>query len=187
MPDEIVQLSAKRLEMLREALPKAGAVAVIWNANDEGMALRYRGIEQAARTLRLEVQSFGIREPDDFAATFSTMAQRRPDAVFLVADVLTIMNRKRVIEFATTQRIPAMYETSVHVRDGGLMAYGPSPEDEFRRAASYVDRILKGARPADLPAEQPTRYYLALNLKTAATMGLSLPRALILRADEVIE
>jgi putative ABC transport system substrate-binding protein len=180
-------LAAKRVELLREALSKVGSIAVIWNANDEGMALRYRGIEQAARAFRVEVQSFGVREPDDFAGAFSMMTQRRPDAVFLVADVLTITHRKRVIEFAATHRIPTMYETSFHVRDGGLMSYGPSPEDAFRRAALYIDRIFKGAKPADLPAEQPTRYYLTINLKTATTMGLSMPPSLLLRVDDVIQ
>ena len=186
MTDEIVQLSAKRVEMLKETLPKAASIAVIWNANDEGMNLRYRGIEQAAQTLRLDVQSHGVRDPDDFAAAFSTMERRRPDAMFLVADALTIANRKRVIEFAAAHRIPAMYEFSFHVRDGGLMSYGPSPDDAFRRAALYIDRIFKGARPADLPAEQPTRYYLSVNLKTAMTLGLTIPPSLLLRADDVI-
>ena len=187
MTDEIVQLSAKRLEMLKEALPKAGLIAVIWNANDEGMTLRYHGIEQAARTFRLEVQAIGVREPDDFAAAFSTMTRRRPDAVFLVADAFTTMHRKRLLEFAAMHRIPAMYEFSLLVRDGGLMSYGPSPEDGFRRAAVYIDRIFRGAKPADLPAEQPTRYYFTVNLKTATTLGLTIPPSLLLRADDVIQ
>jgi len=187
MTDEVVQLSAKRVEMLREALPKAGLIAVIWNANDEGMTLRYRGIEQAARAFRLEVQALGVREPDDFAVAFSTMTRRRPDAIFLVADAITGMHRKRVIEFAATQRIPAMYEFSLLVRDGGLMSYGPSPEDAFRRATLYIDRIFKGAKPADLPAEQPTRYYFTVNLKTATALGLTIPPLLMLRADDVIQ
>ena len=107
--------------------------------------------------------------------------------MFLVADALTTMNRKRLIEFATMQRIPAMYEYSFLVRDGGLMSYGPSPEDDFRRAALYIDRIFKGAKPADLPAEQPTRYYLTVNLKTAATLGLTIPPSLLVRADDVVQ
>ena len=187
MTDEIVQLSAKRVEMLKEALPKAGSIAVIWNANDKGMTLRYRGIELAAQTLRLDVQALGVREPDDFAVAFSTMTRRRPDALFLVADAFTSRHGKRVIEFAASHRIPTMYEFSFLVRDGGLMSYGPSPDEAFRRAAIYIDRIFKGAKPADLPAEQPTRYYLSVNLKTAATLGLSLPPSLLLRADDVIQ
>jgi putative ABC transport system substrate-binding protein len=187
MTDEVVQLSAKRMEMLKEALPKARLIAVIWNANDEGMTLRSRGIEQAARTLRLEVQTLGVREPDDFDVAFSTMARRRPDAMYLVADAVTSMHRKRLIEFAATHRIPAMYEFSFLVRDGGLMSYGPSPEEAFRRAALYIDRIFKGAKPADLPAEQPTRYYFTVNLKTATTLGLTIPPLLMQRADDVIQ
>jgi putative ABC transport system substrate-binding protein len=187
LTDESVQLSAKRMELLKEAVPKAALIAVLWNANDQGMTLRYREIEKAARILHVEVQALGVREPDDFAVAFSTMTRRRPDALFLVTDSLTILNRKRVIEFATRYRIPAMYEFSSYVRDGGLMSYGPSPEDGFRRAALYIDRILKGAKPADLPAEQPTRYYLAVNLKTAATLGLTIPQSVLLRADEVMQ
>jgi ABC-type uncharacterized transport system substrate-binding protein len=187
MTDEIVQLSGKRVEMLKEALPKAGSIAVLWNANDRGMTLRYRGIEQAAQTLRLEVQALGVREPDDFAVAFATMTRRRPDALFLVADAFTSRHGKRVIEFAATHRIPAMYEFSFLVREGGLMSYGPSPEDGFRRAAAYIDRIFKGATPADLPAEQPSRYYFSINLKTATTLGLTIPQSLLIRADDVIQ
>jgi ABC-type uncharacterized transport system substrate-binding protein len=115
------------------------------------------------------------------------MTRRRPDAMFLVADALTNLNRKRLIEFAATHRIPAMYELGSIVRDGGLMSYGPSAEDSFRQAALYIDRIFKGAKPADLPAEQPTRYYLAVNLKTAAALGLTFPPSLLLRTDDVVQ
>ncbi len=187
LTDESVQLSAKRMQLLKEAVPKAALIAVLWNANDQGMTLRYREIQKAARILHVEVQALGVREPDDFAVTFSTMTRRRPDAMFLVADALTVMNRKRLIEFAATHRIPAMYEWSFIVREGGLMSYGPSFEDGFRQAALYIDRIFKGAKPADLPAEQPTRYYLAVNLKTAATLGLTMPQSVLIRADEVIQ
>ncbi len=187
LTDESVQLSAKRMQLLKEAVPKAALIAVLWNANDQGMTLRYREIEKAARTLRVEVQTLAVREPDDFAAAFSTMTRHRPDAMFLVADALTPMNRKRFIEFAATQRIPAMYEWNFLVREGGLMSYGPSVEDSFRLAARYIDRIFKGAKPADLPAEQPTRYYLTVNLKTAATLGLTIPPSLLLRADDAVQ
>ena len=187
LTDESIQLSAKRMELLKEAVPKAARIAVVWNATDQGMTLRYREIEKAARLLQVEVQAHGVREPDDFEVAFSAMARQRPDAMFLVADVMTIMNRKRFIEFASTQRIPAMYETDLHVRDGGLMSYGPSSEDDFRQAALYIDRILKGEKPADLPAQQPARYYLTVNLKTAAALGLTIPPSLLLRANDVIQ
>jgi len=187
LTDESVQLSAKRMQLLKEAVPKAALIAVLWNANDQGMTLRYREIEKAARLLHVEVQALGVREPEDFTGAFSAMTRRRPDAMFLVADGLTTMNRKLLIEFAATHRIPAMYEFNFIVRDGGLMSYGPSFEDGFRLAARYIDRIVKGAKPADLPAEQPTRYYLTVNLTTAAAMGLTIPQSVLLRADEVIQ
>jgi len=114
------------------------------------------------------------------------MTQRRPDAIFVVADGLTTMNRKQFIDFAAAQRIPAMYETSPYIRDGGLMSYGPSPEESFHRAAAYLDRIFKGAKPDDLPAEYPARYYLTVNLKTATALGLAIPPTLLIRADDVI-
>jgi len=187
MTDESAQLSAKRMEILKEAVPKASLIAILWNANDPGMTLRYREIEKAARILNVEVQALSVREPADFAVAFSAMTRRRPHAVFLVADPFTILNRKQVIEFTATHRIPAMYEFGFIVRDGGLMSYGPSAEDEFRQAALYVDRILKGAKPADLPAMQPTRYYLTVNVKTAATLGLTIPPSVLIRADDVVE
>ena len=187
LTDESVQLSAKRMGLLKEAVPKAARIAVLWNANDQGMTLRYREIEKAARILHVEVQALGVREPDDFDVAFSAMTRHRPDAMFLVADVFTIMNRKRLIEFAATQRIPAMYEFDFFVRDGGLMSYGPNVADSFRQAALYVDRILEGAKPADLPAQQPTLYNLAVNLKTAATLGLTIPPSLLVRTDDVIQ
>jgi putative ABC transport system substrate-binding protein len=187
MTDEVVQLSAKRMEILREATPKATRVAVVWNRDDAGMTLRYREIEKAARAMNVDVHALGVREPADFEQAFAEMTRRRPDAMFVVADALTNVNRKRLLEFAAAQRIPAMYEAGTLVREGGLISYGPSTDDQFRRAAVYVDRILKGAKPADLPAEQPTRYYLDINLKTATALGLTLPPSLLLRADQVVE
>jgi putative ABC transport system substrate-binding protein len=187
LTDESVQLSAKRMELLKETVPKAARIAVFWNANDQGMTLRYREIEKAARILHVEVQAHGVHGPEDFDTAFSAMTRQRPDAMFLVADAITTLHRKRFIEFAATQRIPAMYEISVHVRDGGLMSYGPNFDDSFRQAAVYVDRILKGAKPADLPVQQPAKFELAVNLKTAKTLGLDVPLILQQRADEVIE
>jgi ABC-type uncharacterized transport system substrate-binding protein len=187
MSDESVALSAKRMQLLKEAVPKAALVAILWNTNDQGMTMRYRAIDNAARTLHVEVQAYAVKGPDDFAVAFDAMAKRRPDAIFLVSDALTRANRKRFIEFAATNRIPAMYEASFYVHDGGLMSYGPSADDGFREAAIYVDRILKGAKAADLPAQQPTRYYLTLNRTAAAALGLTIPPSLLLRADDVID
>lgn len=181
------ELSAKRLEILKEAVPKAARIAVLWNAGDRGMTLRYQEIDRAARVLRLTVQALGVGEPDDFDVAFSAMARERPDALFMVTDALTNLNRKRVIDFAAAHRIPAMYEFDHLVRDGGLMAYGPSVDEIYRRVAVYVDRIFKGAKPAELPVEQLNKFYLLINLKTARSLGLAIPQSLLLRADEVIE
>jgi len=162
-------------------------IAVLWNADDRGMTLRYREVEKAAQRLHVTVQPLGVREPDDFETAFSAMTQHRPDALFLVTDALTLLNRKRVIDFALLHRVPAMYEYSFLVQDGGLMSYGANQDDNYRRAASYVDRIFKGATPGSLPVERPGRYYLTINLKTARTLGLTIPPMLLLRADQVIE
>src|SRR5262249_10845944 len=149
--------------------------------------LRYRQVERAARILRVTVQPLGVREPEDFDAAFAAMTRNRPDAFFLVTDALTTLNRKRIIDFAATHRIPAMYEFDFLGRDGGLVAYGWDLEDNLRRAAVYIDKILKGAKPGDLPVEQPTRFYLLINLKTAKALGLTIPQSLLGRADEVIQ
>jgi putative ABC transport system substrate-binding protein len=186
MSDESVALSAKRMQLLKEAVPKAALIAVLWNVNDQGMTFRYHEIDRAARILQVEVQALSVREVGDFDVVFAVMTKRRPDAIFLVSDVFTRSNRERIIQFAAERRIPAMYEYGYYVRDGGLMSYGPSPDDGFREAAIYVDRLLKGAKAADLPAQQPTRYYLTINRTTAAALGLTIPPSLLLRADEVI-
>jgi putative ABC transport system substrate-binding protein len=185
--DQSVDLSAKRLEILKEAVPRATRIAILWNADDRGMTMRYRAVAQAAEALHVTVEPLGVREPNDFDLAFSAMTHKRPDALFLVTDALTLLNRKRVIEFAEHHRIPAMYEFSVLVADGGLMSYGASQDDNYRRAASYIDRIFKGARPASLPAERPSRYYLTINLKTAKALGLTFPQSLLLRADQIID
>ena len=181
------ELSAKRLEFLKEAVPKASRIAVLWNADHRAMTLRYREIERAASILRVAVQPLGVREPDDFDLAFSAMIRERPDALFLVTDALTTLNRKRVLDFAAVHRIPAMYEFGFLVREGGLMSYGAEFDDIWRHVAVYVDRILKGAKPGELPVEQPTRYYLVINLKTAKALGLTIPQSLLGRADEVIQ
>jgi len=185
--DQAAELSAKRLELLKDAVPKASRIAVLWNADDLAMTLRYREVERAARILHVAVQPLGVREPEDFDTAFAAMTRNRPDAFFLVTDALTTLNRKRIIDFAAAHRIPAMYEFDFLVRDGGLMSYGWDLDDNLRRAAIYVDKILKGAKPGDLPVEQPTRYYLLINLKTAKALGLTIPPSVLLRADQVIE
>jgi len=185
--DQAIELIPKRLELLKETVPKASRVAVLWNSADRAMTLRYRQVETAARALGVRVQPFGVRDPSDFDGAFSTMNRDRPDAIFIISDALTSIHRKRVLDFAATNRLPAMYEHNLYVNDGGLMSYGPSSSDMWPRAAYYVDRILKGAKPGDLPVEQPTRYYLVINLKTAKSLGLKIPQSVLIRADEVIQ
>src|ERR1700688_4236529 len=181
------ELSAKRLEVLKDTFPTLSKIAMLWNADDLGMTLRYRSAETAAQTLGLEVQPLGVREPEDFAAAFAAMARDRPDAILMVADALTVLNRRRVFEFAAQQKLPTIYEYDFLVRDGGLMSYGPDMGEVYDRAADLADRILRGARPADLPFEQPSRFRLVINKKTLETLGLTIPAAVLVRADEVVE
>ena len=187
MTDNATALSAKRLEILKEAIPRASHIAVLWNASDQAMNLRYREINRAAGVLGVSVQPLGVREPDEFDQALAAMDRQPPDAIFMVTDALTNLNRKRVLDYAEVHRIPAMYEYASLVREGGLMSYGPSQDDMFRQTAAYIDKILRGAKPGELPVEQPTRYYLAFNLKTAKALGLTIPRDLLLRADEVFQ
>ena len=177
--DVAVQLSPKRLEFLKEVAPGLRRVAMLWNAADLGMTLRYRASEAAAQALGVEVQPLGVREPDDFEEAFAAMERERPDGILMVTDALTILNRQRVFDFATAHRVPAIYEFDFLVRDGGLMAYGPDQDESFERVAALVDRILKGAKPADLPFEEPTHFRLAINLKTAKALGLTIPVSLL--------
>jgi putative ABC transport system substrate-binding protein len=185
MSDNAIDLSAKRLELLKEAVPTASRIAVLWNTEDRAMTQRYREIDRAAQALALSIQPLGVRQPDDFERVFSEMNRERPDAMIMVTDVLTNLNRKRVLDYAESHRIPAMYEFASFVREGGLMSYGPSDDDLFGRAAVYVDKILKGAKPSELPAEEPTVYHLVVNPRTAKTLGFNIPQSLLLRAEFV--
>jgi putative ABC transport system substrate-binding protein len=181
------ELSAKRLEILKDAVPDLRLVAMLWNVADLGMTLRYRAAEDAARVLGIKVQTLGVREPNDFEEAFAEMTRQRPDAILMVSDALTILNRKRIVEFAAANRLPTIFEAAGLVREGGLMSYGPKQSAIGERVAEFVVRILLGARPADLPLELPTRFEFFINLKTAKTLGLTVPPTLLARADEVIE
>jgi putative tryptophan/tyrosine transport system substrate-binding protein len=151
------------------------------------MSLRYKAAETEAPRLGIVTVPLGVRAPDDFDTAFSAMTGDPPDAILMVTDILTVLNRKRVIEFAAMHRLPGMFEYASLARDGGLMAYGPDVEAIFDRAAELADRILKGAKPAELPLELPTRLQFAINLKTAAALGLTIPESILVRADDVIE
>ena len=160
---------------------------MLWNRDDLGMSQRYEASAGAARALGAEVQALGVREPDDFNGVFESMNRQKPDAILMVSDSLTVLNRKRVFDYAGEHHIPALYEYDVMVHDGGLMSYGPDLQESVERAADLAARIFKGAHPADLPFEQPTRYPFVVNLKTAKATGIELPVNLVALADEVIE
>jgi ABC-type uncharacterized transport system substrate-binding protein len=185
--DEAATLTTKRLSLLKQLSPKLQKVAMLWNNADLGMTLRYEASAKAAQSIGISVQPLGVREPDDFNEAFAAMNSDPPDAIIMVADALTVLNRKRLFEFAAAKRLPVVYEYDFLVRDGGLMSYGPDLTESLERSAALVDRIFKGAKPADLPFEQPTRYPFVLNLKTAKTIGLEIPPTLLALADEVIE
>ena len=185
--DVSAEITPKRLELLKEIAPALRRVAVLWNAADPGMTLRYRAAEAGAKKMGITVQPLGVREPKDFDQAFAAMNSDMPDAILMVHDGLTSLNRKGVLEFTAAHRLPAIYEDGLYVRDGGLMSYGPDLNESLARVAALVDRILKGTKPADLPFEQPTLFRFVLNLKTAKSLGLTVPLTLHASADEVIE
>jgi putative tryptophan/tyrosine transport system substrate-binding protein len=165
--DNATTLFTKRLSLLKELLPKLRRVAVLWNADDIAMSLRYEASAAAARSIAVTVQPLGVREPDDFARAFEAMDREPPDAILMMSDTLAVLNRKRVFDYAAAKRLPAIYESEPYVRSGGLMSYGGDRKELFQRAAALVDRIFKGAKPSELPFEQPTRYVFMINLGVA--------------------
>ena len=185
--DDAALLSTKRLSLLKSLSPNIRRVAMLWNKNDLGMSLRYEASAKVAGELGVTVQALGVQEPDDFNDAFTEMDRNPPDAILMVSDSLTTLNRKRVFDYAAAKRLPAIYEYDGLVRDGGLMSYGPDLDECFERAAATVDRIFKGAKPSQLPFEQPTRYRFMINLKTAKALGLTIPPGVMAIADEVIE
>lgn len=185
--DVSAELTPKRMELLKQVAPGLRLVAMLWNTDDLGMTLRYRSSETGAKAMGINVLAVGVREPNDFGQAFSTMDREKPDAILMVTDSLTVLNRKRVFEYAAQHRLPAIYEFDWLVRDGGLMSYAPDLDESFGRVAALVDLILKGSKPADLPFEQPTRFKFAINLKVAKALGLEVPPMLLATADEVIE
>jgi len=182
------ELSGKRLELLREAIPGLSRVAFLWNPDVRGNVLDYKETEGAARSLGLQLQSVEVVRAEDFDRAFSAVTIGRAQALVLSAgNPVGFANRGQIASFAQRNRLPSMYATKEYVDAGGLMSYGPSNPDMRRRAAIYVDKILKGAKPADLPVEQPTKFELVINLKTAKALGLTIPQSLLRRADQVIQ
>jgi putative tryptophan/tyrosine transport system substrate-binding protein len=185
--DDAALLSTKRLSLLKSLSPNIRKVAMLWNKNDLGMSLRYEASAKAAGELGVTVQALGVQEPDDFNDAFTEMDRNPPDAILMVSDSLTTLNRKRVFDYAATKRLPAIYEYDALVRDGGLMSYGPDLDECFERAAAMVDHIFKGIKPSQLPFEQPKRYRFMINIKTAKSLGIEIPPTVLAIADEVIE
>jgi len=189
------ELGAKRLELLKEVAPRARRVAVLWNpayserfsANFRFWSSDWKEMRAAAQVLSMTLQSVEIRGPDDLAAAFSAMARERAEALTTFSDRLIVLHRERIADLAAKNRLPAVYASREIVDAGGLMSYGSSPADMFQRAAVYVDKILKGAKPADLPVEQPTKFTFVINLKTAKALGLTISQSLLIRADDAIQ
>jgi putative tryptophan/tyrosine transport system substrate-binding protein len=185
--DVAATLSTKRLGLLKAAAPGIRKVPMLWNKDDLAMTLRKDALATAATALGTTVQPLGLGEPNDFEGAFAAMDRDPPDAILMVSDTLTVLNRKRVFDYALAKRLPGIYEHDLYVRDGGMMSYGPDLTESCDRAADMIARIFKGAKPADLPFEQPTRYLFVVNLKTAKSIGFEFPATVLSLADEVIE
>jgi putative ABC transport system substrate-binding protein len=181
------ELSAKRLELLKEAVPGLSRVAIMWSPDVRGAVLDYKETENAARSLRLQLQSAEVSRADDFSRAFSALTIRRAEALIVAGSPLTYINRGQIASLAQKNRLPSMSTQREFAYAGGLITYGPNLAEQWRRAATYVDKILKGAKPGDLPVEQPTKFELVINLKTAKALGLTIPPSLLRRADQVIE
>jgi putative ABC transport system substrate-binding protein len=182
-----LETAGKQLALLKEMVPKVSRVAVLGNPTNQMYPALLGEVKVAARSLRLQLQTLEARGPDDFERAFAAMIRERAGAVFVLADGMFLLHRTRIVQLVAKHRLPAMYPVREVVDDGGLMVYGPSLRDNFRRAATYVDKILKGAKPRDLPVEQPTKFELIINLKTAKALGLTVPPSLLSQADQIIE
>jgi ABC-type uncharacterized transport system substrate-binding protein len=178
-------LTTKRLELLKETIPRVSRVAVLWDSTF-GVTSGVKQAETAARTLQLRLQPLAVRRPEDLETAFSSATTGRAEALLVLASPFLNANRQAAVESAARRHLPATYVAKTFVEIGGLMSYGPSFPDMYRRAATYVDKILRGAKPADLPVEQPTKFELVINLKTAKALGLTIPQSVLVRADEVI-
>ncbi len=181
------ELVGKQLELLKEVVPKVSRVALLWNPANAGNAPQLREAEVAARALGVRLQPLEARVPSEIDSAFAAMTRERAGALIVLADSMLFGQRTQIAGLAAKRRLPAVYGLRQHAEAGGLMAYGANILDSFRRAAAYVDKILKGAKPADLPVEQPTRFELVINLKTAKALGLTIPQTILMRATELIQ
>ena len=182
----VEELSGKYLELLKEVAPRISRVAVLWEPDQPAGALLLRQIEKAATSLGVQLQPLKVRDPNDLESAFSSVAKMRADVILVLPSSLFNLHRHRLAALAASSRVPAMFVRREFVDAGGLMSYSPNFADQARRAATYVDRILRGAKPADLPIERPTKFDLVINLKTAKALGLTISPSLLLRADQVI-
>ena len=183
----IPDINPKMLSLLKEAVPRATRIGVLWNPVSRGGVLGYKGMQEAARGLGVTLSSYETRRGVDFDGVFAAMVRERIEAMVVLTDPQTFNQRDRIRDLAARNRIPAMYEIREFVDDGGLMAYGPSLAGMIRRSVFYVDKILRGAKPADLPVEQPTKFELVINSKAVKALGLALPQSVLLRADQLID
>jgi putative tryptophan/tyrosine transport system substrate-binding protein len=182
-----VDLSLKQLELLKEVVPRASRVAVLWNPDNPWHPVTVKGLEAVQSSLRVRLQILGVRRADDIDTAFRAMTTEAVQAVVVLTDPMTFAYRQRVADLALKHRLPAMAGLRAYAEAGGLMSYWADSDSLGHRVASYIDRILRGARPAEMPIEQPTKYELVINLKTARALGLTIPSSLLLRADRVIE
>lgn len=183
----VSELAAKRLELLRQVHPGIRRVAVVWNPPQPAHRGLLKALETAAHSLQLQVIAVSVRTSEDFEGAFSVIRRERADGLTMLGSLLTFRSLRRIATFASDARLPSIAWTNTFTQTGGLMSYGVSEGQQYRHAATYVARIIKGAKPADLPVEQPTKFELVINLKTAKALGLTVPPSLLLRADQVIE
>jgi putative ABC transport system substrate-binding protein len=181
-----VELVGKRLELFKETVPTLGRIAVLYDPANPGNVLHAVAVQTAGPALGLTVQLWEVRDADDFERVFAALRAERPDGLYVPGGPLTRGNEKRIVDFALTSGLPSVHDSRGAVEAGGLMSYAYDIVDQYRRAASYVDKILKGTRPVDLPVERPTKFTLVINLKTAQALGITFPPALLILADEVI-
>ena len=181
------EMEGKRLELLREVVPAVSHIAVVWNAANPIQVIQEKSVQASAQVLKMKVLSLPVRTAAEIDAALGTMARDRPDALLVLADRLLLHHRTRLMDFAVRQRLPGVYAYRELVEAGGLMSYGPSYEDMHRRAGYFVDRILKGANPGDLPVERPAKFDLVVNLKSAKALGLAIPQSVLLRTTDVIQ
>jgi putative ABC transport system substrate-binding protein len=180
-------LAGKRLELLKEMIPKISRVAVLWNSQSPGSTRTWKELQLPARQLGIQLYSLEVRNPNDFDKAFEDATRARAGALLVTAEPMITTNLERIAGLAAKSRLPSIHQFSEFADAGGLVAYGVDRADQYRRAATFVDKILKGAKPADLPVEQPTRFALVINLKTAKAIGITIPQSVLFRVDRVIE